>query len=211
VTTHHRPLALLLSSLALTSCGDLDAAYGSGGAAAAANAGGDEAAGARAEGGASPSPCGAPPEDPAFAVGTGDICFEPLSDDQVVPRVAGPQGGHHVWVAVACASCPYELVVRVGTQLDGAWLTAPSERVVELHSHQVAGLLATLTDPIDPTSTLPDEGTSIVLVVDLETLEREPLAHGEVSVVLGEIVPWQNKCDPDPLTCGKLGALKCCS
>jgi hypothetical protein len=176
---------------------------GTGGTYASAEGGG-------AEGGASPSPCGAPPGDPDFAVGTGEICFESLSAGQVLPRVAGPQGGHHVWVAVACAGCPEEVVTRVGVQHDGAWLTETSERVVELHSHQVAGLLATLTDPIDPSSTLPDEGTTVVVVLDVETLTREPLAHGEVHVVLGEIVAWQNKCDPDPTTCGSFGGLKCC-
>jgi hypothetical protein len=153
---------------------------GTGGTYASAEGGG-------AEGGASPSPCGAPPGDPDFAVGTGEI-----------------------WVAVACAGCPEEVVTRVGVQHDGAWLTETSERVVELHSHQVAGLLATLTDPIDPSSTLPDEGTTVVVVLDVETLTREPLAHGEVHVVLGEIVAWQNKCDPDPTTCGSFGGLKCC-
>lgn len=197
---------VLLGSLALSGCQARPVADSAGGA----GGGHTTAEGGAADGGASPSPCGAPPGDPDFAVGTGEICFEPLREGQVVPRVAGPQGGYHVWVAVACASCPEEVVTRVGVQRDGAWLTQTSERVVELHSHQVAGLLATLTDPIDPSSTLPEEGATVVVVLDVETPTREPLAHGEVHVVLGEIVAWQNKCDRDPATCGSFGGLKCC-
>jgi hypothetical protein len=210
MTPARKVAALLFAACALAGCGRAadGASSGAGGAGGVSESGGEDGG---EEGGATPSPCGAPPGDPAFAVGTGDVCFESLREGQIVPRVAGPQGGYHVWVAVACASCPIEVLVRAGVKLDGAWVTPTSERIVELHSHQVAGLLATLTDPIDPSSTLAPEGSSVVMVVDLETLEGESLEHGEVSVVLGPILPWQNKCDPDPLSCGKLGALKCCS
>lgn len=36
----------------------------------------------------------------ALEVGTGETHFEPLDDYQRVPLVAGPQGGHHVWLSL---------------------------------------------------------------------------------------------------------------
>lgn len=38
--------------------------------------------------------------DPVVVIGQGDSAFAPLQDSEVVPIEAGPQGGHHVWLAL---------------------------------------------------------------------------------------------------------------
>lgn len=38
--------------------------------------------------------------DPVLEVGTGVTRFEPLSEGQSIPMIAGAQGGWHLWVAV---------------------------------------------------------------------------------------------------------------
>lgn len=47
--------------------------------------------------------CGDPmPPEPfegTLEIGTGETGFEPLTDEQEVPLVFGPQGGHHVWIS----------------------------------------------------------------------------------------------------------------
>ncbi len=47
--------------------------------------------------------CGDPmpptPFEGTLEIGTGETAFEPLADEQEVPLVFGPQGGHHVWIS----------------------------------------------------------------------------------------------------------------
>lgn len=38
--------------------------------------------------------------EPAVVIGQGESGFAPLNDGEVVPIEAGPQGGHHVWLAL---------------------------------------------------------------------------------------------------------------
>ncbi len=45
--------------------------------------------------------CGGDPEPPGeilVELGTGEVAFEALRDGTTLPLVAGPQGGHHVWL-----------------------------------------------------------------------------------------------------------------
>ncbi|WP_437654125.1 hypothetical protein [Sorangium sp. So ce1182] len=45
--------------------------------------------------------CKTPSSDhPAVVIGQGDRAFAPLGDGEVMPIEAGPQGGHHVWLAL---------------------------------------------------------------------------------------------------------------
>lgn len=39
-----------------------------------------------------------PPGELTVELGTGEVAFEPLADGTTLPLVAGPQGGHHVWL-----------------------------------------------------------------------------------------------------------------
>ncbi|MBO6934191.1 MAG: hypothetical protein JJ863_04430 [Deltaproteobacteria bacterium] len=47
--------------------------------------------------------CGDPvpptPFEGTVEIGTGETGFEPVADEQSVPLVFGPQGGHHVWIS----------------------------------------------------------------------------------------------------------------
>lgn len=47
--------------------------------------------------------CGDPvpptPFEGTLEIGTGETGFEPVTDEQMVPFVFGPQGGHHVWIS----------------------------------------------------------------------------------------------------------------
>ncbi|MCA9614443.1 MAG: hypothetical protein KC586_16925 [Myxococcales bacterium] len=50
--------------------------------------------------------CGGDPEPPGELVvelGTGEVAFEALTDGTTLPLVAGPQGGHHVWIGFRVA------------------------------------------------------------------------------------------------------------
>lgn len=48
-----------------------------------------------------PDACKTPSSgDPAIEVGQGASAFAPLNDNEVTPIEAGPQGGHHVWLAL---------------------------------------------------------------------------------------------------------------
>ena len=159
-----------------------------------------------------PSPCGELVDPPAFDVGTGEICFEPLADGQVVPHITGPQGGYHVWTAAVCPACPREVIVTTAARFadTGEIVAEPGTRVVELKGGQVAGLIAYLTgSTADPASHLP-KGTRLRVEVALTMLDGTPLHEGSKLVELGDIEVWLNHCDPDPATCGQPGGEKCC-
>lgn len=65
-----------------------------------------------------PSP---PPGELLFELGTGEVGFEPLSDEQELELVAGPQGGHHVWVSLRVENLGADHVLM---DLDAVPLTA---------------------------------------------------------------------------------------
>ena len=44
--------------------------------------------------------CGDDPEPLVLALGQGETAFAELDDGTGLPLVAGPQGGHHVWIAM---------------------------------------------------------------------------------------------------------------
>mgnify|MGYP000916825285 CR=1 FL=1 len=183
--------------------GGSEASTGSGGATGSTSSGDDAQR---------PSPCGEIPSPPEFAVGTGEVCYEPVRNGQVVPHITGPQGGYHVWVSVVCPACPREVVVTVGARhaSSGELVAEASTRVIELKSGQAAGLIASLVGSTDdPSSHLP-KGTMLRVFAELATLGGEPLHAGEKLVELGELEIWLNLCDPDPATCGQPGGKKCC-
>lgn len=41
-----------------------------------------------------------PPGELTVELGTGEVAFEPLTDGTTLPLIAGPQGGHHVWLGL---------------------------------------------------------------------------------------------------------------
>lgn len=159
--------------------------------------GGSDAGGGPATGGAGGeshvSPCGETPDAPAFEIGTGESCYTALEPGAVVPRVGGPQGGFHVWGAFLCADCPHKLVANIGLKLVGSeeLVNEASERVVEVDSDQVAGLIALLPGTTEnPSSSLP-EGTDVRIVIELHSMEGELLHEGEATVTLGALELWK--------------------
>jgi len=62
--------------------------------------------------GPSPEDCSPPADAPSFAVGTGELCFESVEQGQILPMMAGPQGGYHVWMALGCTDCGSAVLVR---------------------------------------------------------------------------------------------------
>ncbi len=206
----HLPSLLVFACTGCGSDGAPDEGSGGGGDASVAVSSSESST--SSGGGQEPSPCGALIDPPPFEVGTGEICYAPLVDGQVVPHITGPQGGYHVWGGFLCPACPREVVVTVGARFPetGEYVAEASTRVIEIKGGQVAGLIAYLTgETSDPTSHLP-EGTELDLVLSIATLAGEPLHAGQKRVVLGEIVVWLNHCDPDPTTCGTPGGEKCC-
>ncbi|MBL8744350.1 MAG: hypothetical protein JNK04_24755 [Myxococcales bacterium] len=181
-------LSALTAAVACWSCGDDASSLGAEG-----GAGGQLATGAAAEGGSPSSPCGETPGAPEFEIGTGETCFEPLPDGAVVPRVGGPQGGFHVWGAFLCAGCPAKVVVNVGLKVSGSddWAGEPSQRVVDVLSAQVAGLIALLPGTMENPSSLIPEGSDVRLIVEIADLDGEPLHAGEKIVTLGELELWK--------------------
>lgn len=62
-------------------------------------------------------------------IGTGAEAFEPLSDGQTLPIIAGPQGGFHLWAAARVRepidpenlSLRFRVLLDGGTQSDNTW------------------------------------------------------------------------------------------
>ena len=160
--------------------------------------------------------CDVPSNPAAFELGTGEVCFERLTPGQVVPEIAGPQGGFHVWTAVGCGDCGAEAIVEFGTKTvkTKAWLVGvPQKQLVDLGTGewgQHAGLTAFL--PGDATSA-PDEqlpkGAHVILSLRVLDKMGGELHAAEREVVLGDLVPWSG-CST-AATCGNSGFEPCCA
>jgi len=72
--------------------------------------------------------------DGALQVGGGEDCFEGLSTGEIVPLIAGPQGGFHVWLAVRCRGCePGATVAYAVKDAAGDFMMGQSQQgVVEM-------------------------------------------------------------------------------
>ena len=83
---------VLFTGLACDDGGGGDSGGGGGGGGGESAGGGGVSGGAGGEGGAGGAPW--------LELGTGTEAFEPLTEGQPVPIIAGPQGGYHVWGAL---------------------------------------------------------------------------------------------------------------
>lgn len=101
--------------------------------------------------------CGDPPPAPgelSFELGTGETGYEPIVGEPELELVAGPQGGHHVWVSLRVQNLGAEHVLM---DLDAVPLTtgepAPRRMPVRLFmtaeegEHVYVGWPAQLDDP----------------------------------------------------------------
>lgn len=224
MTLRHLALCLAL----LPACGSTDdgattsepAAGGHAGSAGAATAGHAGSAGTAGNaGGAGATTCAAPPQPQAFEAGTGQQCFERLTNGQTVTVIQGPQGGFHIWLAVGCSDCGANPFVELGVKdlATGAFYPGypgPQKQVVSLDGGawaQRAGLTALLPGmPWDQGSQLP-KGTHVLLSASVLDVNTNEVRHtSDVEVVLGDIVQW-NPCNPDPNQCGQPGGAPCCT
>lgn len=153
--------------------------------------------------------CTAPDNPAAFEVGTGEACFERLSEGQTVPLMSGPQGGYHVWLAVGCADCAGDVILRYKT-LDPATMEplagteADNEVFAQLDASsgwaQQAGIQIGMPgsdwDPeLDPH---PAPGTELILQVQALSASTEELLHeASVELTIGETMAW-DPCDLEP-------------
>jgi len=145
--------------------------------------------------------CATPQNAESFEVGTGELCFERVTDQATVPLMEGPQGGYHVWLAVGCADCGPEVRIRTlildaGT---GDELGGESEHFAELDGSswsQQAGIQLSMPgDPWDTTNPPLPEGTAFVVVVAFVDPAGTVLHESEVQLIVGETLSWD--CEED--------------
>jgi hypothetical protein len=137
-----RALALL-TGLACFACNDDPGPTGGGGGGAGGASGGGglggESTGGEAGSGGEGGGIGGAGGAPWLELGTGTEAFEPLTEGQTVPIIAGPQGGYHVWGALQAGgfspkgvTMHFTLeqggqVIAEASYLDDLFRTAPTE------------------------------------------------------------------------------------
>lgn len=180
---------------------ETDGAGGENAGGGAPASGGNNTGASAATGGGGAS-CVTPDEVGAFAIGTGEKCFETLHDGDTVPLMAGPQGGYHLWVAAACADCGGSPVLAWGAKdpATGELFpeTADSEAVVHFLGGPVpqeAGLILTMPGiSWDPENYPPPPvGTHLILWARVDAAGHE----AQVEIVIGETKQW-DPCAENP-------------
>jgi hypothetical protein len=163
--------------------------------------------GACGESAPSPEDCTPPAETPEFAIGTGELCFAPLADGDVVPMMNGPQGGYHLWLALGCTDCggavqvQYKLLDPETEELiPGTYDLNTASAQLGGEWPQAAGIqLAMPGSDWDEESDPPlAKGTKVL--VQVRVLDGKGAAekhHGQVTIEIGDIEAW-DPCDADP-------------
>ncbi len=193
---------------------------GGGGGASSSNTATTSGAGGEApDGGGDGGPACADPASPeVFELGTGEKCFERIAPGQVLPMMAGPQGGFHLWTAIGCGDCGGEVPVEIGVKdpATATWYagTAPQKLVIPLDPsgwHQLAGLTSFLPGTTWDPATQLVKGTHVILAASVLDANGAVVHFAEVEVEIGDIEYWNPPCDPDPATCGLPGGSPCCT
>jgi hypothetical protein len=162
-------------------------------------------AGGGAGAGGAPPACETPDPVPTFALGTGEVCFEPVTPGSEIPLMSGPQGGYHLWISMGCADCANDQVLVYGVKdMAGAWVvgTPYSESAAALKAagpwQTRVGMQAGMPGvPWDPTTGPPPKGTPLKLYGAVQNADGSVLHEAEVDVVLGDTVAW-DPCDANP-------------
>ncbi|MEO7327722.1 MAG: hypothetical protein ABI193_04025 [Minicystis sp.] len=163
------------------------------------------------------SPCAPPPDPQTFEIGTGELCFERLTAQQVVRVLQGPQGGFHLWLSVGCGDCGAKATIAYGIKdpATNDWYAGTGElkQVVDLAAgdwRQHAGVTDFLPGIVwDPMSSLP-KGTHVRLFASILDESMAPVHSAEIEVILGDTEMWSPPCDTGP-NCGAPGGLPCCT
>lgn len=158
-----------------------------------------------------PGACVTPQGAGDFAIGTGEECFEPLGDAHVVPLVAGPQGGYHVWISLGCRDCAGAAAVRYGTKdASGAWVASDGPLMFALQEGlptvdqwgSLAGIQGYMPGlSWDPEAEpAPQKGDTFTVYVAVVDADLAPLHEAEVEITIGDTVYW-DPCEDDPEQC----------
>ncbi len=180
-------LLVLLASLGCTGAPTHSPAAGEGG-----SGGGSNGASGASDGAGGWPACVDPPTPEAFELGTGETCFERLVPGQIVPRIAGHQGGRHVWAAIGCADCEAPILLELGIadpQSGDAYPgTSPQQQVVVLDPdgwHQLGGLRAYLP-PLNADTIAIPVGTTVLLRASV--IEGRSVKHAaEIPIAIGGV------------------------
>ena len=150
----------------------------------------------------SPTPVPKPTEHPAgcdadaswsgdVALGTGEHCFQPLSDGSSIALIAGPQGGYHLWIALRCSDCSLSETVEFSVLDDsGEPVQLLQKQVAELWDFgaygEGAGLQALMPGfSFETENRIPDYmGQAFTLWLKVGGVERE------VTVVVDSLDEW---------------------
>lgn len=151
-----------------------------------------------------PEACEAPPAPDAFEVGTGELCFERVSNAEL-PLLAGPQGGYHLFAAIGCADCEADVTfsyvvldpatneIFPGTYPDNQWVVAMSGAS---EWTQAAGLQIGMPGfQWDDTDPPPPKGTPLRLRVTVT--DAVDSRSADLDFTLGDTLDW-NPCDANP-------------
>jgi hypothetical protein len=153
----------------------------------------------------SPEDCTPPAETPDFAIGTGELCFTPLADGDVVPMMNGPQGGYHLWLAIGCTDCgeavqvSYKLLDPETKELiPGTYELNQASAMLGGEWPQAAGIQVALpgTEWDEESDALP-KGTKILMQVTVDKNGAGTVHEGEVQIEIGETQAW-DPCDANP-------------
>jgi len=137
--------------------------------------------------------CGPPAVDCAahpaghVTVGTGSEAFQPVGADGVL-MVAGPQGGHHIWMGLRCESLGASVTARYGIRREGTSESLSPEgleRQVDLDSaggfEETGGLYGYLNDGLDLDSLI---GAEVTLWASVTGVCGDPPVDGAVDTVV---------------------------
>lgn len=134
--------------------------------------------------------CGGDPEPPGellVELGTGEVAFETLSDGTTLPLVAGPQGGHHVWLGFRVTGARSERAYLTVEPIPLATGELPPRSApvrvflspVEDGRHEYFGWPAQLSDPACLV------GEQLILRITIED-ERGNRGSDERTIVVGD-------------------------
>ena len=182
-----------------------------------ASGSGSQASGTNASSSTGGPVCDAPSAPATYETGTGESCFERVTDLETLPVYQGPQGGFHLFTAVGCNDCGTEPIVEFGIKdpatMDWYANTYPQQAVLDLGNgpwFQRAGLTSFLPGLVyQPELQLP-KGTHVILSASILTATGDTIHTQEFEVILGDTQTWEPPCDENADTCGKPGANPCC-
>jgi hypothetical protein len=140
-----------------------------------------------------PPQCDLPTQLETFETGTGEVCYEQLAEDSVVPYMEGPQGGYHLFLALACADCGTEVIVETEARLEETdeVVSALTQSLVPVKGGTATGIIVPLPgDPWDPESVPLAEGTRLMLSTTVKAPNGNMLHAADELRVLGPEVYW---------------------